>query len=72
MNTPELKPCPCGCKEMDILCEKDGNIYGVGIGCMNILCDLEPLMSFATTKEEALNLAIEAWNRRWNNVDLRK
>ena len=58
----EFRPCSCGDRRIEIFCERDGDIWGVGIGCLNILCDNPPLMSFARTKEEALKIAIKNWN----------
>ena len=63
----ELKPCPCGNKQLRFDCEVERGEWGVSISCMNMFCDRIPLMSFAKAKEEALKIAVENWNRRADN-----
>lgn len=61
----ELKPCrACGKDKLDILHANIGGLHSCLIGCLNIVCDDEPVVCFASSKERAERKARKKWNRR--------
>lgn len=61
----EMKPCrACGEEKLNILHDNAGNLHCCLIGCMNILCDDDPVVCIALSKEGAERKARRKWNRR--------
>ena len=60
----EVKPCKkCGCTFVDVICMKDGILWGCLVGCFKVVCE-EKVVRFGLTKRQAERRAMRAWNRR--------
>lgn len=59
----DIKPCRCGYKKIDVVEEKEGALYGCGIGCLNICCDQGFVIAFGLTQDMARKRAVKKWNR---------
>lgn len=61
----ELKPCrTCGKDKLIIDHAYIGQLHCCIIGCMNIICDDEPVTCIALSKKGAERRARRKWNRR--------
>lgn len=61
----DLKPCrACGKEKLIIDHVHRGILHYCIIGCMNIVCDDEPVVCTALSKEGAERKARRKWNRR--------
>ena len=62
----ELKPCKCGCTDIDI--EEDyedkHGVYVCLVGCLDWECEENVIRISLISAEDAKKKAIEAWNKK--------